>query len=128
MQVAHGLRKLGHAMRNAFAHESLEADPETPPRTHRARSLARALFAIEDLPTDPPVPRPRRRDALRGLAAFEELPLDAEAPRPVRGGAILRALFVPERLPEDPPAQPRARRHRWLSWLLVPESLDPPRR
>ncbi len=127
MQVAHGLRRLGHAARNAFARESLDVDPETPPQTHRARTLARALFAIEDLPTDPPAPRPRRRSALRTLAAHEELPLDPEAPRP-RRAAILRALLAPERLPEDPPAPPRARRHRWLRWLLVPEPLDPPRR
>jgi hypothetical protein len=125
MQLAHGLRKLGHALRNALAREALEVDPETPPRTRRARSLARALFAIEDLPVDPPVARPRRRDA---RAAREELPLDPEpAPSP-RRASILRALVVPERLPEDPPAAPRARRHRWLRWLLVPEPIDPPRR
>lgn len=127
MQVAHGLRKLGHAMRNALAHESLEVDPEAPPRSRRARSLVRAVFSIEDLPVDPPAQGPRRRDALRALVAREELPLDPEVPRPVRGG-ILRALLVPERLPEDPPAPPRRRRHRWLRWLLVPEPLDPPRR
>ncbi len=122
MQVAHGLRKLGHAVRNALAHETLEADPETPPRSHRARSLARALFAIEDLPVDPPVERPRRG----ALAAREELPLDPEPPRrPARGPGILRALLVPERLPEDAPEPPRARRHRWLAWLFRPESLDP---
>ncbi len=127
MQVAHGLRKLGHALRKAFARESLDVDPETPPRTRRARSLARALFAIEDLPEDPPAPRQgRRRDALRALAAFEELPLDPEAP-PERRAGILHALFGPERLGEEPPEAPRPR-HRWLSWLLVPESLDPPRR
>jgi hypothetical protein len=125
MQVAHGLRKLGHALRNVLAREALELDPETPPRTHRARSLARALFAIEDLPSEAPAAPPPRRDA---RAAREELPLDPEVPRSPRGGSILRALFVPEHLPEDPPAPPRAGRHRWLRWLLVPEHIDPPRR
>ncbi len=74
---AHGLRRFVHALRNAFASETLDVEPEAPPHRTRARSFARALFAIEDLPVDPPAPPPpRRRDLLRALVAPEALPLD----------------------------------------------------
>lgn len=102
MQLAHGLRRFGRIVRNAFARETLEVEPEPPPGRHRARTLARALFAIEDLPEDPPPPlAPRRRDALR-------------------------ALFAPEHLPEDPVEPARPSRFRWLAWLFRFESLDDP--
>ncbi len=125
---AHGLHRFGQIVRNAFVHESLDIEPEAPPRARRARSLARALFAIEELPEDPQPPaHPSRRDRLRALAASEELPLDPEAPpRASRGPGVLRALLVPEQLPEDPVEPSRPARHRWLSWLFRPESLDPP--
>src|SRR5512133_3777800 len=127
MQVAHALRRVGWMLRNAFAREALELDQEAPPRAKRARSLARALFAVEELPFDPE-PAPARGLARASRAGHEELGVEPERVRPARGRGVLRALFAPERLPEDPPEAPRPARHRWLSWLLVPESLDPPRR
>ena len=126
MGVAHGLRSAWVIMRNVFAREALEAEPEAPPRAHRAQSLARALFEIEPLPEEPAPPRPRRRDALRALAARDALGVDPEPPRPPRGRGALRALLAPEPLPEDPVEPPRPSPFRWLSWLLRPEPLDPP--
>jgi hypothetical protein len=103
MTGAHALRTLGRILRNAFARETLDGEPEEPPGPHSARSLARALFAIEELPLDPENPS-----------------------RPSRGAGVLRALLFPEPLTEEPPEPPRRTRHPWLAWLLGPESLDPP--
>jgi hypothetical protein len=128
MDFALGLRKCREILRNTFARESLDTEPEAPPRPGRARSLARVLFSVEGLPEDPPPPpRPRRRDVLRALVAIEELPLDPEpAPRPASGPGVLRALLLPERLDDEPVEPARPSRLRWLAWLFRPESLDPP--
>lgn len=101
MAVAHGLRNIGSILRNVFARETLDVEPESPPRAHRVRSLASALFAIEELPLDPEEPS-----------------------RPGRGAALLRALLVPEHLPHEPREPAPRSRHRWLAWLFRPESLD----
>ena len=103
---AHGLRKFIEFLRNVFARETLDAAPEDPPRSRRARTLARALFAIEELPEDPPTPpRARWRDALRALAASEALPPEPPAAPPIVGGEAPSVMSASVR----PAPGPRAR-------------------
>lgn len=128
--VGRFVRAVIEILRLAVARDRLPEPPSgtsvPSPSTQRGRVRAglSELFAHEELPIDPEVPRPPRRSA--AVLGREVLGLDPEVRWPPRPG-LLRKLFGPEPFPGDLPPEPHSpRRSRWLAWLFAPERLDPP--